>query len=362
MLERGLEEGNLAVAVGAIAALRDTTGAESLITTMDRQGGAQPLVAALNCPTRLVRYMAAETLALARPNRRFTGSHLVVPRLVEAVRQTGAMAVVLGDPDLDHRNKVKDLLRAAGCRVFDADSFGQALQDAQDAGGVDVCFIATNIAGPGFKEAVIRLRTEEILSRLPVVALARLAETSDAREMAKTDPLLLLLAEEETEAAGVQDVLKKIGELVNTLPPEEAADWAIRAAAALRMLADTGNVVYDLTSAVKPLIAALADKRDPVRIAAAGALAPLGAAQSQRAIADLADDAEASEEVRLAGYACLSESVRLFGNQLTEKQIKAIIDVVTAAGSLKLREAAAQALGALNLPSEQIKQLIVTNK
>ena len=61
----------------------------------------------------------------------------------------------------------------------------------------------------------------------------------------------------------------------------------------------------------------------------------------------------------MAAYASLSESVRLSGNQLTEKQIKAVIDVVTAKGDLKIREAAAQTLGALNLPSEKIKELIV---
>ena len=62
----------------------------------------------------------------------------------------------------------------------------------------------------------------------------------------------------------------------------------------------------------------------------------------------------------MAAYASLSQSVRLFGNQLTEAQIRTIVDVVTAKGAPKIREAAAQPLGALSLSAEQIKDLILS--
>jgi major membrane immunogen (membrane-anchored lipoprotein) len=79
---------------------------------------------------------------------------------------------------------------------------------------------------------------------------------------------------------------------------------------------------------------------------------------AQQALAGLADDAGAAEPIRLAAYAAATRSVRLFGNKLTGKQASAVVDVVSGTGSVKIRNAAAQLLGALNLPSEKIKELI----
>jgi len=362
-LARGLKDGDLAVCTGAIAALRDTCGPENLVRGLDALGGAQPLVAALSSPARLVRYMAAETLGLAGPKERFTGWHLVVPVLVEALRHTGTPTAVLADPDLDRRNKLKDLLRTAGCRVVDGEKFGEALQLARTAGGVDLAFVASDITAPSVKEAVAMLRGEASFSRLAVAVVARPADVIAARGLARADPLLWVLRDDKADAAGVT---KLIGEMRGKAPgsagftPEQSADWAIRAANALKLLAETKTPVYDLSGATKSLIETLKDKRDPVRIAVAGALAQFRAAETQRAIADAAGDAEASEQARLACYSALSESVRLFGSQLNEEQIKAIIDVVTAKGNLKIRQGAAQALGALNLPAEKIKDLILS--
>jgi len=360
VLAMALKDGDLPVAIGAIRALRETCTSENLIKALDEQGGAQPLVSALSAPLREVRYMAGETLALARPERRFTGWPLVTTVLIEALRQTGTPTAILVDPDLDRRNKVKDLLRGAGCRVLDADNFGVALQQAREAGGADLAVIATDATSPGAQAAVGMLRSEMVFSRLPVVLVSPAGDLAMARAMEKADPLVTVLPVDKLDAAGVKQVVEHAGDA--SLSDEASADWAIRAANALKLLAETKTPVFDLTSATGSLIGAVNDKRDPVRIAAAGALGQFRAAEAQRALADLADDATAAEPVRLAAYAALSESLRLFGNQLTEEQIKAVIDVVTAKGSLPLRSGAAQALGAMNLPAEKIKDLILSAK
>ncbi|KKM05041.1 hypothetical protein LCGC14_1758130, partial [marine sediment metagenome] len=150
VLARALKENDLAVATGAISALKRTAGTKNLVAVLDDQGGAQPLVAAMGSPSRLVRYMAAEIIA-ARPAKRFTGWHLVVPVLIESLRQSGTPIAVLADPVLDRRNEIKDLIRTAGGEVVDADNFGKALQAARDGAGADVAFIATDVTGPGFR-------------------------------------------------------------------------------------------------------------------------------------------------------------------------------------------------------------------
>ena len=144
------------------------------------------------------------------------------------------------------------------------------------------------------------------------------------------------------------------------MPAARAAEWSIRAARCLGMLSMTRNPVYELGQAVPSLIAVLKDQRDKVRIAAAEALAQFRSPAAQQAIVDLANNAQAGKEVRLAAYAASAESVRMFGNILAEKQVRDVIAVTTGKGDMEIREAAAKVLGALNLPSEKIMELIVS--
>ena len=99
---------------------------------------------------------------------------------------------------------------------------------------------------------------------------------------------------------------------------------------------------------------------DPaVRIACTEALSVLEMTEAQQAIVALAGDVVASEPVRIAAMHALAASVRRFGNDLTDDQAAVIIAIVAGQDSHALREAAAQVLGALNLPSDQVRPLIL---
>ena len=352
VLARALRDGELAVAKVAILALERTAGAQNLVKPVE--GGTPSLVAALGYPVREIRYMAAEVLGKARPEKRFPGWHMVTPVLIEALRQTGAPSAALAAPDLEQRNKIKDMLRGANVQVYDDEAFGKALQAARAAGGVDMVVVSAEIKGPDPAAAVAMLRSEAALSRAPVIVVAAPAEMPAARRLAKSDPLVVAVPVEKLDPAAL------LPPMTMPLPADEAADWAIRAANCLGMLAQTGNPVYDLTDATGSLIAALSDDRDKVRIAAAEALAEFRSAAAQQGVTDLANNAQLAKEVRLAAYAASASSVRLLGNELTEKQVRDVISVVMAKGDLEIREAAAQVLGALDLPSEKINELIVS--
>lgn len=361
VLTMALKDRDVAVAMGAIAALDRTAGAENLVRPV--AGGAPSLVTALGDPVREIRYMAAEALAKARPRSRFTGDNLVVPVLVQALRQTAAPMVALADPDLQQRNKVKDLLRAAKMEVFDAATSGKAVGLAQDAGGVDLLVLASDIATPGLASAVAELRRDATLSRAPVVIVAKDADLAAAQRLAADDSLTVVLPASKLDAAALTaaiDQARQDPEGSKPLTPEQSVDWAVRAADCMRLLAMMKNPVYDLSGAVASLVAALSDDRDPVRIAAAEALAQFRSAVAQQGIVRLANDAQASKTARLAAYAAASESVRMFGNEATENQVNNVIAVVAAKGDLEIRRAGAQLLGAMALPSEKINELILS--
>ena len=82
-------------------------------------------------------------------------------------------------------------------------------------------------------------------------------------------------------------------------------------------------------------------------------------ADAQRGIAKVATDEANDEDIRIPAFNDLSASLRRFGNQLTDDLVESVIQVVTSKGTPELLDAAAQALGAMNLPSEKVKSLIM---
>jgi HEAT repeat protein len=142
---------------------------------------------------------------------------------------------------------------------------------------------------------------------------------------------------------------------------EEIADsYALRAATVMSELARTRNIVIDLSLAQTALINAVKDKRTQIQILAGQTLAHLGSSNAQRAIAEMALDTNNTGEVRIAAFNSLATSAKLNANMLPESDIDGIYALIKS-GEIdpELRSAAAAAYGALNLPSQKAKDLIL---
>ena len=349
VLARALDDKNSAVAIGAIEALARTAGAENLVEPV--AGGAQPLVAALGCGDRHVRFLAAVSLAKALPGKRFAGYEQVMAQLTEALRQTGKKTALLIVEDPTQRNMMKDALRGAGCEIIEAADIDGAVAAAHQSAGVDVAVLATR---PDPVVAVSKFRADPLLVMLPAIVVGK---TEALRSLAERDGRTVLVDDPAAVAAAIAEADKlAAGQVMTT---EAAAAWAVRAAEAIRHLGLTGNAVFDISLAEGTLAATVKDQREEVRLAASKALAVMKSAAAQRAIASLAVDAQTPERVRVEAFKDLSDSLRRYGNQLTEPLSESVVAVVGGSGSPELLNAAAQALGAMALPSEKIKSLIV---
>ncbi|HUS92564.1 MAG TPA: HEAT repeat domain-containing protein [Phycisphaerae bacterium] len=350
ILARALHDRDWPVAVRTIEALGATSGAESLVDPV--AGGAQPLVEALSCSNRLVRYWAAASLATALPKKRYTGYELVMPILAGAMRQTGMKTAVVVAAEQERRNLLMAAARAAGYEVIDANDAATGLTAARAKGGADVAILA---GAPDPMAGVGVVRRDPLLATLPIVVTA---QTERFQALAKSDPRVRLVSPDVKDA----ELGEAIAEVVQTsagapLTPEEATQWAVRAAEAVRGVGLTQNTVYDVTRCRAALVEAIDDPRPEVKVAAAGALATMAGPRAQRAIAKLALGS-ADDKIRVEAFGALTESVRKYGNSLADDQAQAVVDIV-AKGSGEVRMAAAQLLGALSLPSEMVKQLIV---
>jgi hypothetical protein len=139
-----------------------------------------------------------------------------------------------------------------------------------------------------------------------------------------------------------------------------ADSYALRAAKAMLKLASTRNPVIDLSLAQDALIAATKDKRPDIQMLTGQILAYLSTPTSQQAIAAMALADNNSKEVRLAAFGSLAVSGKLDAGLLDDATIDAIYALVSSQEiDPDLRAAAAAAYGALNLPSQKVKNLIL---
>jgi HEAT repeat protein len=142
--------------------------------------------------------------------------------------------------------------------------------------------------------------------------------------------------------------------------PELAEAYVLRSAQAMLGLAVSHNPVIDLSLAQPALVGATRDTRPEIRVLAGQILAHLGSPEAQRAIAAMAMDTANDTNVRAAAFGSLVNSAKLNGNLLPDAVVNDIYKLISSAeADPALRAAAAAAYGALNLPSQEVKNLIL---
>ncbi|MEN6576264.1 MAG: hypothetical protein ABFD90_07970, partial [Phycisphaerales bacterium] len=141
---------------------------------------------------------------------------------------------------------------------------------------------------------------------------------------------------------------------------ELAESYALRSVQAMHKLAVGRNPVIDLSVAQPALVAATNDKQQEIQVLAAEVLAYLNSPNAQRAIADMAMDNGHEMSTRIAAFNALVDSGKLNGNMTPDATLSAIYTLIQSSETdPNLRAAAAAAFGALNLPSQKVKDLIL---
>jgi HEAT repeat protein len=136
--------------------------------------------------------------------------------------------------------------------------------------------------------------------------------------------------------------------------------YALRAAKVMLKIAQTRNPVLDLSAAQNALIAATKDKRVEIQMLAGQILAYLNTPEAQQAIAAMAMAESNSQDIRVTAFGSLAVSAKVNGNKLDDAAINVIYALVSSKDiDPGLRAAAAAAYGALNLPSQKVKTLIL---
>lgn len=357
-LARAIDDGDPAVALGTIEALRQIAGPASLVADGD---GRLPLAEALAFPDRMVRIQAALALAGGLPTKPFRGYQNLVPALSEALTLSAAQRIaVVVEPDGASANALAGRLRDLGYEVLTGDTVHAGLSKTIGPGpGVDVIFIASDVVMPPIDAAVASVRAEYRHASVPVLIVAKSGMTPRVRELARGDHRVGVVPREpsaEELAAAIARAEKSVGQVAVT--STLAADLAGQAADALSRLALTNNPVFNVADAEPALLAALATKDESLRLKLVDALGYVGRPAAQEGIARIALDPAEPEETRIRMFAALAEAAKRRGPQLGGEVLAQVVNVAASAESLPLREAASQALGALNIRGPEASEII----
>ncbi len=358
VLDRALEDNDIALALDAVAALASTAGTEALI---NREGTIQPLLRALTYPDRRVRFNAAFAMTNARPRFTFPGSDLVVPVLAEAVRQSASRHAVVLTPQPDTLNSLMATVRDLQYEPIGGLTLDEVAGQINASPSVDLIVIE---ASAGRVAEIFRQTLSDYrLASVPIVAVVKPIDKIElARRLGENSRLFTTLHPENPGNAATdsfRDVFERAhrANFGATINPQESKTFASTALGLLRQIAASNSTVYNVSDALPTLIQALGDDRQEIATQAARVLAVIDEPAAQSAIADAAMDATRPLNPRVALLESLAESARFYGNDLSDAQLAKLLELVkTSRGGLV--NAGAQAYGALTLPTSDVVQLI----
>jgi hypothetical protein len=351
-LARAVRDHNSAVAFRTIQSMQGIVGQSNLFSS------GRPLIDAMQFRDRKVRFEAAFALAAAMPNETFEGAQRVVPLLAEALSQTGQPSVLVVMPTQDAVNKLVDDLKKNGYAAAGATTSEAAIAVATTLPAVDAIIVSEDL-GLGNIDQLFTSASDN--ARLAGAARLVLTKTTaSVFETRKTNEPLLSTSQA-TDAAGLKPALEDARKKAGSLPldPNVATDYATRAAQLMLKVGISRQQIYPLAPAKQPLLSALSDSRPEIVKLAGQVLGVLNDKEAQAGLLATASDDKVADDVKISLYKSLANNAKLFGNLLDQSQVQDLEKTVAGATNLDVRSAAAESRGALNLPADQAKALIV---
>ena len=355
-LARALDDRNSALALRVIDSMQENGGESNLgLSNVN-----DPLIRALQYSDRRVRFEAAFALAGALPQKSFAGQEAVIPLLSEAMSQTGQPTVLLVMPTQELVNQYSESLKGEGFVVAGASTAPTALAAATSLPAVGVVGVSDDLPS-GEVEQLFSLAggTPKLAGSARLVLTKTAASVWEQRKV--SDPLLSTAI-----VPSPSDLIKPIKaarDQGGALPidPELATQYATRAGELLKRVAISRGQIFNIGVARNPLLASLEDDRPAIAMLAGEVLGLIGASEAQAGPLAKAAEAENGPELKGSFLQSLATNARFFGNLLSSEQVNTLEGIVAGDNGNDVKAAAAEARGALNLPPDQAKQLILAS-
>lgn len=353
-LRKALAVDNSHLILKVEAALTKTGGVSGLVSSP-----TSPLLQAMSYPNLQIRFQAALALAAANPLKPFSGYDRVVPILSEALAQSGKPVCVIIEPSAQDRNTIAAGLRSQ-FHIISAATTSEAFLMARKSPIINLVVVqgASNVRN--FAQLAT---TDARLAYTPLVIMAHSVAARAYRVQFANEQTVSVLPVG-SGASEVQAAYRNVvGKLGGNIPPSLKLADALGAARQLKLIAMNRASIYNVLPAISALHMALHNPNSKVVLAAAQVLGQTRDPMAQRMLvrAALHSSGETSG-VRAALFQSVAASARNLGDKLTNGQIHGLIRVAMTSGSPEIKLAAAQALGALNIPSNRASTLILGMK
>jgi hypothetical protein len=261
-------------------------------------------------------------------------------------------------PNRDDANALADALRKLGYVTAVAGSPGEAVTASASLPSVDAIVIGRGVGDDDLARMISLAGQTPALADAVEVALKE-TDTGAAAALALNTPLFSVTTE--TDGDGLKTAIEaartKAG--MGALQQSDADAYALAAAAALNKLVISQNAVLNTSVGETGLLAALEGSKTDLIAAVGGVVANLPSKTAQQGLAARALDDQAPAAVRLALFQSLASSAKAFGNLLDDAQVSLLQKESVELKDTDLRSAAAEARGALNLSTDQARDLIL---
>jgi hypothetical protein len=353
VLARALHDHNSPVALRAVRSLNVIIGTSNMFSG----DFGQPIVEAMSYSDRQIRFEAAMAIAGALPQRRFSGQGRVVPILAEALTQSGKPNLLVVLPSQNDINEVAQAFKNQ-YSVEGATSVAAALGDAAALNNVDVVVVSEDLPSADINKLLTMSRKMPQLASAAKLIITH-SPASPYAELTLSDPMISLT--QASQPADLKPAVERARQRAGAteMNAQMAAHYADRAARLLGELALSRGQILNLAPAEPALLGQLVNSRTDLVEACGHVLALMNSASAQNGLLDRAAEDNTPDDVKISLYNSLAISAKFWGDLLTSDSVAALQKVVDSAPNLKVRTAAAEARGALNLPVDEARTLIL---
>lgn len=354
VLAMALDANDTALVRDAITALQQTTGGSNLF---GKAGARQPLLEALQYPSRRVQYDAALTLARALPRENFANQVAVVPLLASAIRAgTDSYALAIVDDEEERRTQVARLEKLGYTVVGQGADVTQLQADIGLAPAIDLVLIQR--ARPAVVADVIsQLNSNPKTAGAPVLVVAEPSAMTQLQRQFASNPRVKVgskAADDEGFSLAMNELIERAGG--GRITEAEAEVYAVESMSALRDIAVSNSPVFTIADAEPALLDALDSRSGGARLLVADILALINSPASQQALFDAALAAPSDDEkVELLNR--VADSVKRHGNKAETRHVDGIVELIGGTPG-PVAESAARVNGALNLPTSDAIKLL----
>lgn len=218
-------------------------GDASVLLTPD--GRPSPLAAALDSPSRRVRFAALQAIMALSPATPYPGSSRVPDAITWFAGGTGNRQAVVAMPTIAAASDLAGKLAAHGLAAQAANRARDAVDLAREMPDLELIFIDMNTIVPDIRQALYELRISPTTGDIPIALLAADGRLDDAKHLAAEHTHVFAVPRPHTPEA-VASIVERLAELAgrDAVPAKERAEQAAQAKKWLAALRSGSHSFY----------------------------------------------------------------------------------------------------------------------